>query len=148
MSQRNDTSVDAFINSARACLRDRAKPLKIETDLCEVSLWLEKRDLLHGVEERIQIKDISEIRPGSKIDMELTFSISDITYKFTIKTIVTESGIFQLRHPELIDIDYPHSDSSTWEELKTFVRENSVSIAGLVLSLFNMALNLMRLKGP
>jgi len=139
LSGRN-ISIDVLIESARACLKEAAGSVPVS--LPEVSFWLVKRDLVDVAEERVKIKDVSEMKPGSKIDMEILFVIANVTYRLTIKTVITQDGVFQLRHSELTHMTYV----TDWDKVRTFAEENAVSLAGFVLSLFNAALNLNRMK--
>jgi hypothetical protein len=146
ISSQVDSSIDVLIEKAKECLKDWAGPLKVA--LPEANFWLERRNILGVAEEQVQIKDISEIKPDSKINIELEFKAEALTYKLIIRTVVTPNGVFQLRHPELTDIYYPHSSSIGWDAIKAFAIRNAVPLAGLTLSLFNTALSLMRLRMP
>jgi len=147
MEPKNPLSTDELLKKAQECLKDRPAG-SVKAEIPEATFWLETRNLLNVTEEHTKIEDVSKIQPNSKIDIELTFVLGLVTYRFTIKTIVTEGGLFQLRHPELTGFDYPEVSQSVWKELAAFAKQNAVSIASLLLSLLNTALKLMELKGP
>jgi len=148
MSSKKDLSIDKLIENARSCLKDVTERYAVPLRLPEVSFWLEKRNILGVAEESVKIKDISEIKPDSRVNMEVDFELGPLTYRLIVRTVVTEDGIFQLRHPELWDICYPYDTPSPWETAKKFAKENAVGLASLLVSLFNAALNIMRLGKP
>jgi hypothetical protein len=142
-----ETSVDALLASARSYLKELSESSKppIKAALPAVSFWLEKRNFLEAVEELVQITDVCQIEPNSRVAIQVEFTVSNTVYRLVIKTVVNENGVFSLRHSELIDVDYPYSEKDLWNIVKDYAKENSLAIAGLVLSLFNASLNVMRL---
>jgi hypothetical protein len=143
-----DTSTKALIDSARKNLKQWSETgPKIPIDFPSVSFWLEPPGILEAVQTQIEIKDITQIKPNCRVTIEVVLNLIGISYKIVIRTIANESGILQLRHPEVTDIDFPYSDPDLWEMAKKFANENSLALAGLALSTFNASLNVMRLAG-
>lgn len=142
-----DTSVDALIANAKSYLKDISESTKppIKTALPSVSFWLEKRNFLEAVEELVEITDVCQIEPNSRVAIQVEFMVSNTVYRLVIKTVVNENGIFSLSHSELVDVDYPYSEKDVWEAVKDYASENALAIAGLMLSLFNASLNILRL---
>ncbi len=143
------TSIDALINAARDNLKtiSETEP-KIRLALPSISFWLETYSVLEAIQKEIEIKDVSQIKPGSRVNIELEFVAADTTYRIVIRTVVTQGGVFQLRTSEVTDIDFPYSDDDkVWEMVKRFAKENAVPLAGLILSMLNTSLNVLRLSG-
>lgn len=142
-----DTSIDTLIASVRSFLQEASESAKppIKAGLPTVSFWLEKRNFLEAIEEQVQITDIGEVQPDSRVIIQLEFMMSDIVYRLIIRTYVNENGVFQLTHPELDNVDFPYSDEGAWEAAKAYAKEHAYALAGLTLSMINLALNIMRL---
>jgi len=150
MSQKPQSpSIDELVNATRSSLKENVERAKVPISLSvpTVSFWIEKSSLLE-VQEFVQVKYVSDIQVDSKINIELEFGIGDIVYKLVMRTVVSKNGIFTLRHSDVVDISYPYTDQDMWELVKSYAKANALPIAGLMLSLLNTSLNLMRLKPP
>lgn len=116
------------------------------TSFHDVSFWLEKANSLGIVEEYIELKDISDIKSGQKVVIELRLALGDMTYKLVLRTIVGSNGMLQLTHPEVTEVDFPYAESPVWEKAKEYAKRNAIALAQLALSCVNTALTLMKLK--
>jgi hypothetical protein len=143
-----DTSTKALIENAQKNLQQWSETgPKIPISFSSVSFWLEPPSILEPVRTLVEIKDISQIKPNCRVTIEVVLNLIGISYKIVIRTVATETGILQLRHPEVTDIDFPYASKDLWETAKNFAKENSLALAGLALSTFNAALNVLRLAG-
>lgn len=143
-------SIDDLVNATRSGLKENVERAKVSITLSlpSVSFWIEKSSLVEAVQEFVQVKTVADIKPNSRINIELEFGIGDIFYKLVIRTVVSQNGVFTLRHSDVVDIDYPFSEKDAWNLLKDYAKANALPIAGLMLSLLNTSLNIMRLKSP
>jgi hypothetical protein len=146
------TSIESLIKAANDNLKHWAEEEpKIDLSLASVSLWLLLPAVLEVIEVKNKIQDISQITPGSRVNIEVDLNFSGILYRMVIKTLVNQSGALQLMHSEITDITFPYSKESKeegyWEMTKNFAIENAVPLAGLMLSIFNASVNVLRLMG-
>lgn len=145
-------SIDDLINATRSNLKKGVEEsgIKISLSIPSVTFWIEQSNLLESVQQFVQAKNVSNIKPNSRINIELEFGIGDVVYKLVIRTIVGQNGVLSLRHSDIVDIDFPFTEKeqSAWELLKGYAKANALPIAGLVLSLINTSLNIMRLQPP
>lgn len=149
LSEDPRTSIDSLIKIANDHLKHWAETEpKVELNLGSVGLWVLIPTVLEAMELQTEVKDISQIKPGCRVNIEVELNFAEVVYRMIIKTLVNQSGALQLTHTEITDIQFPYSEKrDLWEVTKDFANNNQLALAGLMLSIFNASVNVLRLMG-